>query len=82
MICYLTVLLERIFQFKGLENEYSTEEIFRFLKEFKVTKGESKYINNATSTDFINELAERTKLPLTNYFLSETQVRYSLNLKF
>ena len=39
LICYLTVLLERIFQFKILDNAYSTPEIFSFIKDFKVTKG-------------------------------------------
>jgi len=82
LICYLTVLLERLFQFKVLENEYSTENIFQFLKDFKVTKGEAKYINTATSTEFINDLAQKTKLPLTNYFLTETQIKSILNYKF
>ena len=82
LICYLTVLLERLFQFKVLRNEYSTDEIFRFLKEFKLTKGESKYINTATSTDFINNLSKETRLPLTNYFLTETQIKSILNYKF
>ena len=82
LICYLTVLLERLFQFKVLGNEYSTEDIFQFLKDFKVTKGEAKYINTATSTEFINDLARKTKLPLTNYFLTETQIKSILNHKF
>lgn len=81
LICYLTVLLERIFQFKILENRYSTNDIFRFIKDFKVTKAETKYINTTTSTDFINELTEKLKLPLTNYFLSETQIKSILNCK-
>lgn len=81
LICYLTVLLERIFQFKILENKYSTSEIFDFMKDFKVTKGESKYINTTKSTDFIWELAEKFNLPLTNYFLTETQIKSILNLK-
>jgi transposase len=82
LICYLTVLLERIFQFKILENKYSTNEIFRFIKDFKVTKAETKYINTATSSRFINDLSEMLRLPLTNYFLSETQIRSILNHKF
>lgn len=39
LICYLTVLLERIFQFKILGNEYPATDIFEFMKDFKVTKG-------------------------------------------
>ena len=81
LICYLTVLLERLFQFKVLENKYATTEIFRFLKDFRVTKAETKYINTATSSDIISELSLKLKLPLTNYFLTETQVRSILNHK-
>lgn len=81
LICYLTVLLERLFQFKVLGNEYSTSDIFQFIKDFKVTKGETKYINTTRSTDFIEELAAKLKLPLTNYFLTETQIRSILKRK-
>lgn len=81
LICYLTVLIERIFQFKVLNNKYSTNEIFHFIKDFKVTKAETKYINTTTSSDFINDLSEMFKLPLTNYFLTETQIRSILNHK-
>lgn len=82
LICYLAVLLERIFQFKVLENKYSTDEIFRFIKDFKVTKAETKYINTTTSSDFINDLSEMLRLPLTNYYLTETQIKSILNYKF
>lgn len=82
LICYLTVLLERIFQFKVLESRYSTCEIFRFIKEIKVTKAETKYINTATSSDIITEMSTRLKLPLTNYFLTESQIKTILNQKF
>lgn len=81
LICYLTVLLERILQFKVLENKYATAEIFRFLKDFKVTKAETKYINTATSSDIIEGLSKKLKLPLTNYFLTETQIKSILNHK-
>lgn len=82
LICYLTVLLERIFQFKMLENEYSSSDIFDFVKDFKVTKAETKYINTTTASNFINELTAKTKLPLTNYFLTESQIKSILNYKF
>jgi len=81
LICYLTVLLERILQFKILENNYPTSEIFRFMKDFRVTKAETKYINTATISDLIQDLSERWKLPLTNYFISETQIKTILNRK-
>lgn len=81
LICYLTVLLERIFQFKILENTHSTTDIFKFIKDFTVTKGENKYINTTTASPFISDLEERFSLPLTNYFLSETQIKSFFNCK-
>jgi len=81
LICYLTVLLERILQFKVLGDKYSTSEIFSFIKNFKATKAESKYINTTTYSDFINDLSKMCGLPLTNYFLSETQIKSMFNYK-
>ena len=82
LICYLTVLLERLFQFHVLGNKYSTQDIFEFIKDFKVVKGESRYINTTRSTGFIHELAKKLNLPLTNYYLTETQIKSILNHKF
>ena len=81
LICYLTVLLERIFQFKILEDKYSASEIFGFIKGFTATKAERKYINTTTYSDFIDDLSNRFVLPLTNYFLSKTQIKSILNFK-
>jgi transposase len=74
LICYLTVLLERIFQFKVLNEKYSASEIFGFIKKFKVVKVENKYLNITAFSDFINDLSKSFKLPLTNFYLSEQQV--------
>lgn len=81
LICYLTVLLERIFQFKVLKNKYATNDIFDFMKEFQVTKAERNYINTTTSSRFVQKLSEELNLPLMNYFLTETQIKAILNLK-
>lgn len=81
LICYCTVLLERIFQYKILNEEFSASEIFSFMKGFKATKGEHKYINTTTYSKFIGHLANRFKLPLTNYFLTETQIKSIVNAK-
>lgn len=82
LICYLTVLLERLFQFKVLKNQYSTNDIFHFIKDFKVTKADAKYINTTTASSFINDLSRMFKLPLMNYFLTETQIGSILKHKF
>lgn len=81
LICYLTVLLERIFQFKVLENKFGASEIFSFMKNFRVTPAERKYINTTMDSDFIEYLSEYTGLPLLNYYLSEKQLKSILNYK-
>ena len=81
LICYLSVLLERIFQFIVLENKYGAPEIFGFIKDFKVTKGEGKYINTTIDSEFIARLSEITGLPLRNYYLTETQIRSIINYR-
>nr|WP_312576408.1 IS1634 family transposase [Sedimentibacter sp.] len=75
LICYLTVLLERVLQFKVLENKYSTSEVFSFIKNFKATKADRNYINTTTYTDFINDFSNISGLPLTNYHLTQTQIK-------
>jgi len=81
LICYLSVLLERIFQFKVLKNKYGASEIFSFMKDFRVTEADGKYINTTMDSDFIEHLSENTGLPLQNYLLSETQIKSILNCK-
>jgi transposase len=81
LICYLTVLLERLIQFKVLEDHYSASEIFGFIKNFRVTQSEHKYINTTTHSGFIEDLGKKFNLPLTNYFLTETQIKSILNFK-
>lgn len=81
LICYIAVLLERLLQFKILDNKYSTSQIMRFTRGFKLIKGESKYINTTVSSEFIKEFQELTSLPLTNYYLTERQVNKIMNYK-
>jgi len=81
LICYLSVLLERVLQFKILDNKYSTSQIMKFTRNFRVVKGENKYINITQSSDFINELETITNLPLTNYYLTERQIKQITNYR-
>jgi len=80
LICYLSVLLMRLFQFNVLQNKYSSCEIFDFFRDFKVTKTDGKYVNTTTDSNFITELAKKFNLPLRNYHLTETQIRKILGL--
>ena len=83
LICYLAVLLSRILQIYILEDKYGTEEIFNFIRDFKVAKiSDYKYINLTRSSDFIKKLAMNTKLPLTLYFLNNEDINKMLNHRF
>jgi hypothetical protein len=81
LICYLTVLLERLFQFNVIEDAYGSTEIFSFFKNFRVAKTDNKYINTTTDSEFITHLTEKTSLPLRNFYMSETQIRSILRYK-
>lgn len=75
LICYVTILLLRIFQFKILKNKYSSSQICEFIRNFKVLQiNDNKYINMTRKTQFITELAAILNQPITNYYLTEKQI--------
>lgn len=82
LICYLAVLLERIFQFKILNNEINTEKIYEFFKEYKYVEGNNGYINISNKSEFINYLTDITGLPLNNLNISPSQIKKVFNHKF
>lgn len=83
LICYLSVLLTRLLQIYELGNQYGTEEIFDFIRDFRVAKiSDRKYINLTRSSSFIKELATKTGLPLTSYFLGNEDINKVLNHRF
>ena len=75
LICYLAVLLTRLLQIHTLKDEYGTEEIFDFTRDFRIAKiADRKYINLTRSSSFIKELSCLTGLPLTSYFLGNEDI--------
>lgn len=83
LICYLSVLLTRLIQIYALEDKYGTEEIFDFIRDFKVAKvSDRKYINLTRKSAFIKELASKTNLPLTSYFLGNEDINKVLSHRF
>lgn len=83
LICYIAVLLTRIFQFRIMKNSCSSESVFEFMHGFKLAEISSKkYINLTRDTPFINDLSGLTDLPLTNYFLSESDIKKMLSHRF
>lgn len=83
LICYITVLLTRLLQIKVLGDAPCSEELFDFFHGFKAVKiSDKKYINLARKSDFITSLAAKTGLPLSSYFLSESQIKKMLSHRF
>ena len=81
LVCYLSVLLTRLFQFHILKDEYGTEEIFDFIRDFRIAKiSDRKYINLTRSSSFTKDLTARTGLPLTSYFLGNEYIKNRFRL--
>ena len=81
LICFLTVMLERILQFKIYDNKYSTNDLMNFFKDFSLVKTDNGYINASKSTDFITDFTKQTSLPLNHLNISETKLKKILNYK-
>ena len=83
LVCYLSVLLIRLLQFKVLKNKYCTEKLINFIRKFRIVKLErDRYVNITSSSEFIKDLAAELGLPITNYFLNESQIKMMLKHKF
>lgn len=83
LICYLSVLLTRLLQIHTLKDEYGTEEIFDFIRDFRVARiADRKYINLTRSSSFIKDLSSLTGLPLTSYFLGNEDINKMLSHRF
>lgn len=75
LICYLSVLLIRIFQFLLFDNEFSTSEIMSLARKFCVVDaGDGKYINTLASKPVYSKFAIKLNSPITNYFLSKKDI--------
>lgn len=83
LICYLSVLLTRLLQIHILKDEYGTEEIFDFIRDFRVARiADRRYINLTRSSSFIKDLSSLTGLPLTSYFLGNEDINKMLSHRF
>ena len=83
LICYLVVLLTRLLQIYVLNDKYCTEEIFDFIRDYRVAQvSERKYINLTRRSSFIKDLTALTGLPLTSYFLGNEDINKMLSLRF
>ena len=83
LICYLAVLLTRLFQIHVLADQYGSETLFDFIHDFRVAKAsDRKYINLTRGSSFIKDLTTQTGLPLTSYFLGNEDINKMLSHRF
>ena len=83
LICYLSVLLLRILQLKILKGAESSEDITRFIKDFRVVKvSDRKYLNITVRTSFIERMKQFTGLPLLNYYLGQGDLTTMMEYHF
>ena len=84
LICYISVVLERLLEFKVLGSRFSHEKIIDFIRSFSLVRLNSKdYVNLLTSDDEVGQFLADTLLPeVTNYILSPADVSKLLKVKF
>lgn len=76
LICYISILLERLVQVELLNNRFATEEIIRFIRNLRAVEiSDRKYINLSKSSVVLDEIEHVTKLALGNYYLTKGQVK-------
>ena len=81
LICYLSVLMERILEVHVLKNEYNYREIFELIREFEVVINEDKYINISKRTILLEEIEKKTNLSIMNFYLEDKDIKKVLNYK-
>lgn len=75
LVCYLCVLIERLFQFKVMENQFGSEKIYELLRGMKVVQtSKNQLINLSRLSDPLEFLAHKYNLPLKNYYLTPSQM--------
>ncbi len=76
LVCYIAVLLVRLLQEKVLGGRYRSEDVMGLLRGLNVCQvSERKYVNVSRRAPIIEEIAERTGLPLLHFNLSRGDVR-------
>ncbi len=76
LVCYLAVLLVRLLQVKVLGDAFPSEDVMGLLRGLNVCQAsERRYVNVSRRTPIIEDLAERTGLPLLHFNLTKGDVR-------
>lgn len=83
LVCYISVLLERLVQVKVLGNRFCTEDVMGLARGYRaVEASERRYVNISKASPLIDELERVTGLPLGNYHLTKGQVDAIIGCRF
>lgn len=76
LVCYIAVLLMRLLQVKVLGDRFSSEDIMGLCRGLDVCRtSDRRYANVSRRSPIIEELAQRTGLPLLHFNLTEGDVK-------
>ena len=83
LICYISVVLERILEFYILGNSFNYEKILNFIHDFVLVRTSSKnYINLLTTKDEVGQFLEKHLCPeVTNFIVTPAHISKLLSLK-
>lgn len=83
LVCYIAVLLIRIFQFKTMKNKFGTEEICEFIRTTKLLPIDKyKAVNLSPDSDVIEYIDDTFHIPLMKYSLNKTDIKKILDCNF
>jgi transposase len=83
LICYISIVLIRLLQYNIFNGEFSTEKLLDYMKKFKVVQvSPNKYINLTPTSPLVRSISKKHMLPVSNYFLSNLDIKKVLAHKF
>lgn len=82
LICYVAVVLVRLFQIIILKDKYGSHEIFEFIRNFNIVmENDKKAINTSRLSPLIEDMARIYRLPLKNYHLTIGEIKKVLECR-
>ena len=83
LICYLSLLLLRLLEFKVFENKLNSSEIVNYIRSFNITEVDERFVSNILMTNTLKAVKEVTQIScIDNYYLDKKQLQKMLDYEF
>ena len=83
LICYLSLLLLRLLEFKVFENKLNSSEIVNYIRSFNITEVDERFVSNILMTNTLKTVKEVTQIScIDNYYLDKKQIQKILDYEF